>query len=68
MSVDVDRFRRELEGERERLRAALESVNHTESVIEESGDLASGPGDHLADAATDTYLRELDEGLSLIHI
>ena len=48
---------------RMRLREALASVNHTESVTEESGDLASGPGDHLADAATDTYLRELDEGL-----
>ena len=63
MSVDLERFRRELEGERERLRAALERVNHKESALEESGDLASGPGDHLADAATDTYMRELDEGL-----
>jgi len=63
MSVDLDRFRQELEGERDRLRAALESVNHTESLTEESGDLTSGPGDHLADAATDTYMRELDEGL-----
>jgi RNA polymerase-binding protein DksA len=63
VSIDVDRFRQELESERERLLAALASVNHTESLTEESGDLATGPGDHLADNATDTYMRELDEGL-----
>ena len=63
MSVDVERFRQELEGERDRLIAALARVNHTESLTEESGDLATGPGDHLADNATDTYMRELDEGL-----
>lgn len=63
MSIDVDRFRAQLEGERERLVSARASVNHTESLTEESGDLATGPGDHLADNATDTYMRELDEGL-----
>jgi len=63
MSIDVDRFRVELEGERERIRAALASVNHTESLTEETGDLATGPGDHIADNATDTFMRELDEGL-----
>jgi RNA polymerase-binding protein DksA len=62
-TVDLDRMRKELEGERERLLAALASVNHTESLTEETGDLATGPGDHLADNATDTYMRELDEGL-----
>jgi DnaK suppressor protein len=63
VSVDLDRFRHELEGERDRLRAALASVNHTESLTDETGDLATGPGDHPADNATDTYMRELDEGL-----
>ena len=63
MSIDVDRFRVELEGERERIRAALASVNHTESLTEETGDLATGPGDPIADNATDTFMRELDEGL-----
>jgi DnaK suppressor protein len=63
MSLDLDHFRRELESERDRLRAALVSVNHTESLTEESGDLATGPGDHMADVATETYMRELDEGL-----
>jgi DnaK suppressor protein len=32
-------------------------------LIEESGDLAVGAGDHIADSATDTFMRELDEGL-----
>jgi DnaK suppressor protein len=63
VSIDVERFRAELEGERERILAALASVNHTESLTEETGDLANGPGDHIADNATDTYMRELDEGL-----
>jgi RNA polymerase-binding protein DksA len=63
VGVDVERMRRELEAERERLLAALESVNHTESLTEETGDLATGPGDHLADNATETYMRELDHGI-----
>jgi RNA polymerase-binding protein DksA len=32
-------------------------------MIEETGDLAIGAGDHIADSATDTFMRELDEGL-----
>ena len=63
MKLDLEYFRRELESERDRLRAARESVNHTESLTDESGDLATGPGDHIADVATETYMRELDEGL-----
>lgn len=63
MSIDLDFFRQTLESERARLRSALESVNHEGSLSDESGDLASGPGDHLADHATETYMRELDDGL-----
>ena len=63
MTLDLGYFRRELETEQERLRAALESVNHKESLTEETGDLSIGMDDHLADSATETYLRELDEGL-----
>jgi DnaK suppressor protein len=63
MTLDLDHFRRELESERGRLRAALEAVNHEGSLSEESGDLSTGPGDHLADNATETFMRELDEGL-----
>lgn len=62
-TIDLARFRRELETERERLRAAMESVNHHGSLNDETGDLASGPGDHLADHATETFMRELDGGL-----
>jgi DnaK suppressor protein len=63
VGVDLDRMRRALEVERERLRAALESMNHDESLVAETGDLTTGPGDHLADSATETYMRELDYGL-----
>jgi DnaK suppressor protein len=38
-------------------------VHHDGSLLEETGDLAIGSGDHIADSATETYLRELDEGL-----
>jgi DnaK suppressor protein len=63
MTLDLEHFRKELQSEQERLRAALESVNHKESLTEETGDLSIGSDDHLADSATETYLRELDEGL-----
>ena len=62
MSLDLDHFRTELGVELERLRAARKGVNHEDSVTEESGDLSTGAGE-LADTATDTYMRELDEGL-----
>lgn len=63
MSADLEHFRRALEDERNRLCSALVTVNHEGSLSDESGDLASGPGDHLADHASETYMRELDEGL-----
>jgi len=63
MTIDVDRFRRELESERDRLQHALTTVNHKDSLIEETGDLAYGSGDHIADSATETFMRELDGGL-----
>src|SRR5918999_1723046 len=52
-----------LESERERLAAAREGVNHDGSQDDEVGELATGPGDHLADHATETFMRELDGGL-----
>ena len=60
---DLDHFRTLLESERGRLEHARAAVHHTGSLLEESGDLAIGSGDHIADSATETYLRELDEGL-----
>jgi RNA polymerase-binding protein DksA len=61
--LDLDRFRRVLEDERDRLRHARATVHHDGSLLEETGDLAIGSGDHIADSASETYMRELDEGL-----
>ena len=61
--LDLERFRRVLEAERDRLRHAALAVHHEGSLFEETGDLAIGSEDHIADSATETYLREVDEGL-----
>ncbi len=63
MGVDVDHYRSVLETERERLRHARAAVHHDGSMLEEPGDLAIGSGDHIADNASETYMRELDGGL-----
>ena len=63
VGLDVERFRLLLEGERMRLLHAAKAVHHDGSLLEETGDLAIGSGDHLADSASETYMRELDEGL-----
>jgi DnaK suppressor protein len=63
VSIDLDHFRVLLEEERLRLQHAREAVHHEGSPLEETGDLAIGSGDHIADSATETYMRELDEGL-----
>jgi DnaK suppressor protein len=64
-ALDLERFRRVLEGERDRLRHAREAVHHDGSLLAETGDLAIGSGDHIADSATETYMRELDGGLEV---
>jgi DnaK suppressor protein len=63
MTVDLVKLRGELELERQRLISALHAVNHTESLEDETGDLSIGTDDHLADSATETFMRELDNGL-----
>lgn len=63
MSADAEHFRALLEAERDRLHHAREAVHHDGSLLDETGDLAIGSGDHLADSASETYMRELDEGL-----
>lgn len=63
MTADTERFRARLEAERSRLEHARAAVHHDGSLLEETGDLAIGSGDHLADSASETYLRELDGGL-----
>ena len=60
---DLEHFRRVLESERDRLLHAVQAVHHDGSLLEETGDLAIGSGDHIADSATETYLREIDGGL-----
>jgi DnaK suppressor protein len=63
MSLDVETYRLRLESERMRLQHALATVNHSGSLMDETGDLAIGAEDHLADSATETFMRELDDGL-----
>jgi RNA polymerase-binding transcription factor DksA len=63
MALDLEVVRGALESERNRLRAALVSVNHTSSLRDETGDLSIGTDDHIADTATETFMRELDSGL-----
>lgn len=63
MTLDTEHFRAVLETERSRLEQARAAVHHDGSLLEETGDLAIGSGDHIADSATETYLRELDGGL-----
>jgi DnaK suppressor protein len=65
MSIDTDNFRRLLEEARDRLQKTIEHHDiGNASLTEETGELLSGSNDnHLADTATETYERELDEGL-----
>jgi DnaK suppressor protein len=63
VALDLARIRTDLESERDRLRAAMNAVNHERSLEDETGDLSIGSDDHIADTATDTFMRELDEGL-----
>jgi RNA polymerase-binding transcription factor DksA len=65
MSIDTDQFRAELERHRDRLQKTI--AHHdigNSSLTEETGELMSSSADnHLADTASETYERELDEGL-----
>jgi DnaK suppressor protein len=63
VTLDVEHFRELLESERSRLQNARQAIHHDGSLLEETGDLAIGSGDHIADSATETFMRELDEGL-----
>ena len=65
MTIDTDRFRAELEQHRDRLQRTI--AHHDiggASLVEATGELMSSSADnHLADTASETYERELDEGL-----
>jgi DnaK suppressor protein len=65
MTIDTERFRGLLLKQREHLQS---TIDHHEigsaSLSEEAGELSMSTADnHLADTATETYERELDEGL-----
>jgi DnaK suppressor protein len=65
MSIDIAHFQEELELARGRIMKTIEHHDiGTASLEEETGDMLSGSADnHMADTATETYERELDEGL-----
>jgi DnaK suppressor protein len=65
MSIDTDRFRDALEKERAQLRSQIEHHDiGNSSLTDETGELMSSSADnHLADTASETFERELDEGL-----
>ncbi len=64
--TDTAKFKSALEEERARVVAAIENLQtgHPGTMEDETGEInASGADNHLADAATVTYDRELDQGL-----
>ena len=64
--IDTDEFRRRLEDERARLTNAVQFLERENagSIEDELGEVSAGGTDnHLADTASATYDRELDEGL-----
>ena len=64
--IDTDRMRDALLEERARIAAAIEHLDkHTgSSLLDATGELASSSADnHMADTATETYDRELEETL-----
>ena len=63
--LDTEQFRVLLEEERTRLTDAYEFLERENpgSLTDELGELASGDDNHLADTATATFDRELDQGL-----
>ncbi len=65
MSIDTEHFRGTLLERRERLQATIR--NHDiggSSLLDDTGELLSSSADnHLADTASATFDRELDEGL-----
>ncbi len=66
MAVDTERFRQTLLEERARVVGAIEYLHEENpgSLEDETGELVSGSADnHMGDTATETFDRELDQGL-----
>jgi RNA polymerase-binding protein DksA len=67
-TIDTAEFQALLEGERERLRHAVEYLHpeNAGTMEDEVGELGGhGVDNHLADMASATYVRELDQGLEV---
>ena len=64
-AVDVDRFRKLLLEERDRLQGALEYLHEENpgTLEDETGEPGAGVDQHLADVATETVDREVDYSL-----
>jgi DnaK suppressor protein len=65
MSIDTERFRELLLGERERVQATLDHLHgdHEGSLEDETDELAIAADNHLGDIATATLNREIDYSL-----
>jgi DnaK suppressor protein len=65
MTIDTDRFRGLLLKQREHLLSTIEHHDIGRTLLgDEAGELSRSTADnHLADTASETYERELDEGL-----
>ena len=65
MSIDTGHIKAELEAHQGRLRKIIEHHDISgSSLTEATGELLSSSADnHLADTASETYERELDEGI-----
>ena len=65
-TIDTAEFEQRLREERERLEKAIENLEteHAGSLEDETGDLTNGSDNHLGDFGTETFERELDEGLA----
>jgi DnaK suppressor protein len=63
MSIDTERIRSDLESRRARLVAVVERRDNPDSLEDESGEVVASVDNHLADTATDTYDRELEDGI-----
>jgi RNA polymerase-binding transcription factor DksA len=66
-TIETGEFKERLLEERARLQEALDNLRHEHadggSLSDETGELAGGSDNHLGDTATETFDRELDDGL-----
>jgi len=63
VSIDIDRRRDELLALRDRLLVAARAREHHEPQDDETGELHTWGQDELADHASETFVRELDDSL-----